>query len=55
MGARDRNVGVNNTEMIFDVMSLQGTTQGESEDGENVQELSHGVINTEVWEEEETN
>lgn len=55
MGAGDRNVVVNSTKMIFDVLSLQGATQGKSEDGENGQELSHGVIITERWKEEETN
>ena len=45
MGTRDRNVGVNSIEKIFDVMGLQGTSQEESEDGENNQELSLGATN----------
>lgn len=41
VGARDRNVGVNSIEMIFDVMGPQGNTQRESQGGENGQEPSH--------------
>lgn len=45
VGARDRSEGISNME-IFDVMGVLGTHQGESEDGENGQELGDVVINT---------
>ena len=54
MGARVRKVGVHCTEMLFDVMGLQGNTQGESEDGDIDQEPSHRAVSIGGREEGET-